>query len=160
MPSYLEDAAALICRHFPRAERGPIWDRVRKVAARRPVTRGFLRTAERRQRIDEWRTRTRARGGREDLRVEFVSLDEIRFGELPAPVEVYPEQFMRVVLEACDARERAVVWCVWVDDMDQRELGRVLGLTESRISQLVRETRQKILHRIHRSYPGLEAEWR
>lgn len=163
---FLEDAARLISQHFPPADRGAIFQRVYRVARTRPITRGFLRTAERRERIDRWRRETLARSSK--ARVEVVSFEDpvanvtppIAQTKSPADLILFPEDFMRLVIGACTPREQTLVWCLFIDDIKQVEIAKILGVTESRISQLLHEIRAKLSARIKELWPRLEEEWR
>lgn len=156
MNDLLQDAAELIARHVDRSLRGAVYCRVYDRARRQPVNRSFIWLAERRERIDAGR---RERGRTFDR--QFVPVEECRHvAAEDAAREQYPEHFFQRLTEPLDSRERAIVWCLFVDEMPQKELARVLGVTEPRIPQLVHQVRHKLLRRLDEVFPGMVREVR
>lgn len=80
----------------------------------------------------------------EDLRPqtdsEEMSFDSIADGDMPSPLStLVSRDTSRVLGEAIDQlpeRERQVISLYYYDELTMKEIGKVLGITESRVSQL------------------------
>jgi RNA polymerase sigma factor for flagellar operon FliA len=61
---------------------------------------------------------------------------------------------MREAIASLSERERMVLFLIHVEGLTGSEAGSLIGVTESRVSQILSGTRQKLRRYLHRSGAG------